>query len=37
MISTGFDARVKVNQIIESQLPEFLLTESPKSIDFFKQ
>ena len=37
MISTGFDARVKVNQIIESQLPEFLLSESPKSIDFFKQ
>ena len=37
MISTGFDARVKVNQVIESQLPEFLLTESPKSVDFFKQ
>jgi len=37
MISTGFDARVKINQIIESQLPEFLLSESPKSIEFFKQ
>lgn len=37
MISTGFDARVKVNQIIESQLPEFLLSESPKAVDFFKQ
>jgi hypothetical protein len=37
MITTGFDARVKVGQIIESQLPEFLLTESPKTVDFFKQ
>jgi len=37
MITTGFDARVKVQQIIENQLPEFLLSESPKSVDFLKQ
>ena len=37
MITTGFDARVKVGQIIESQLPEFLLSESPKTVDFLKQ
>jgi len=37
MITTGFDARVKIQQIIENQLPEFLLSESPKSVDFLKQ
>jgi len=37
MITTGFDARVKVQQIIENQLPEFLLSESPKTVDFLKQ
>ena len=37
MITTGFDARVKVQQIIENQLPEFLLSESPKSAEFLKQ
>ena len=37
MIQTGFEKRVKVQQVIEGQLPEFLRTESPKSIDFFKQ
>ncbi len=30
MITTGFDARVKVQQIVDNQLPEFLLSESPK-------
>ena len=37
MITTGFDARVKVQQIIENQLPEFLLSESPKAAEFLKQ
>ena len=37
MITTGFDARVKVQQIIENQLPEFVLSESPKSVEFLKQ
>ncbi len=37
MIKTGFETRVKVQQIIENQLPEFLRSESPKSIDFLKQ
>jgi len=37
MIETGFDSKVKVQQIIDSQLPEFLLSESPNSVDFFKQ
>ena len=37
MITTGFDTRVKVQQIIDNQLPEFLLSESPKAVDFFKQ
>ena len=37
MISTGIDKRVKVHQIIENQLPEFILSESPKTADFLKQ
>ena len=37
MIQTGFEQRVKVQQIIDSQLPEFLRSESPKSVDFLKQ
>ena len=34
MITTGIDKRVKVQQIIENQIPEFLLSESPKAVDF---
>jgi len=37
MIQTGFERRVKVQQIIENQLPEFILSESPKAVDFLKQ
>jgi hypothetical protein len=37
MITTGFDARVKIQQVIDNQLPEFLLTENPKAVDFLKQ
>ena len=31
------DNRVKVNKIIESQLPEFLISDFPKATEFFKQ
>ena len=31
------DYRVKVNKIIESQLPEFLISDFPKATEFFKQ
>lgn len=37
MIETGFDKRVKVQQIIDNQLPEFLVSESPKASEFLKQ
>ena len=37
MIQTGFEKRVTVQQVIESQLPEFVLAESPKTADFLKQ
>ncbi len=37
MIATGFEKRVTVQQVIENQLPEFILSESPKTIDFLKQ
>ena len=36
MITTGLDTRVNVQQLLESQLPEFLLTESPNTLEFFK-
>lgn len=37
MIQTGFESRVKIQQIIDSQLPEFILDESPKAAEFLKQ
>ena len=37
MIKTGFESRVKIQQIINNQLPEFLLDENPKAVDFLKQ
>jgi hypothetical protein len=37
MIQTGFESRIKVQQLIENQLPEFILDESPKSAEFLKQ
>ena len=37
MIQTGFESRVKIQQVIENQLPEFILDESPKASEFLKQ
>jgi hypothetical protein len=37
MIQTGFDSRVKVYQVIENQLPSFILDENPKASEFLKQ
>ena len=37
MIQTGFESRVKVQQIIESQLPSFVLDENPNASEFLKQ
>ena len=37
MIATGIDKRVQIQQIVDSQLPEFVLSESPKAVDFLKQ
>ena len=38
MISTGFESRIKINQIIQNQLPEFILEdENLKVVDFLKQ
>jgi hypothetical protein len=37
MITTGFDSRVKIQQIVENQLPEFIISETPKAVEFLKQ
>ena len=37
MIQTGFESKVKVQQIVESQLPSFILEESPNAVEFLKQ
>ena len=37
MIKTGFESRVKIQQIINNQLPEFLLDENPNAAEFLKQ
>ena len=34
---SDFEKRVQINKIIESQLPEFLVSDFPKATDFFKQ
>ncbi len=37
MVQNGFETRVKVQQIIDSQLPEFVIDENPKASEFLKQ
>jgi hypothetical protein len=37
MIQTGIESKVKAYQIIENQLPAFILDESPKASEFLKQ
>lgn len=37
MIITGFEKRVKIQQIIDNQIPEFILDENPKFSEFLKQ
>ena len=37
MIETGIDVRVKVQDIVASQIPEFILSESPLTDDFLRQ
>ena len=37
MIQTGFESRVKIQQIIDNQIPEFVLSENPKFVEFLKQ
>ena len=37
MISTNFESRVKINQIIDNQIPEFILEENPKFLEFLRQ
>jgi len=37
MIHTGFESRVKVQDILINQLPDFIMAESPKTLDFLKQ
>ncbi len=37
MITTGINKRVQVQQIVDSQIPEFFLSESPNYPEFLKQ
>jgi len=37
MIQTGFESRVKIQQVINNQLPDFILDESPNALEFLKQ
>ena len=37
MIQTGFETRVKIQDVIENQLPGFILQESPSTSIFLKQ
>ena len=37
MITTGFDKKVKIQQIVQNHLPEYLTAEFPKVSEFLKQ
>ena len=37
MIQTGIVSKVKIQDVISNQLPEFIQEESPLTIDFLKQ
>ena len=37
MIQTGFESKVKIQDLIESQLPSFVLDENPNATEFLKQ
>ena len=37
MISTNFENRIKINEIVSNQIPEFILDENPKFSEFLKQ
>lgn len=37
MLSTSFEKRIKLIQIISNQIPEFVLDENPKFLEFLKQ
>jgi len=37
MVQAGFESRIKIHQIIENQLPGFLLSESSNTSEFLKQ
>jgi hypothetical protein len=37
MIKTGFDSRVKIQQVVESQLPDFVLADYQNTSEFLKQ
>ena len=37
MIQTGIESKVKIQDIISNQLPDFVLDESPEAVDFLKQ
>ena len=37
MIETGIISKVKIQDVISNQLPNFILDESPETVDFLKQ
>ena len=37
MIKTGFEDKVKIQEIVSNQVPEFIKEENPKFVDFLKQ
>jgi hypothetical protein len=37
MIATGFETRIKVQEIVENQLPSYVVSDFPKTSEFLKQ
>ena len=37
MVQSNFESKVKIQEIIDNQIPEFILAENPKFSEFLKQ
>ncbi len=37
MIQTGFENKIKIQELVQNQVPEFILDENPKFVEFLKQ
>ncbi len=37
MVQSNFESKVRIQEVIDNQIPEFILEENPKFSEFLKQ